>query len=136
MRLKTAMVANYAEVRDSLLYISGGGAEWWRLAEMASVQRLAVVVSVELEDADLDITQHVLIGVRRPSDDGPGELLAAAEFTRSREEGESGGVVQNMAINLPVEFHEYGTHWFVIRATGWGEEPLAEVPLRVVPMED
>lgn len=87
MRAATAMLANAAEVREGLLYVLGGGIEQLWVGELPTEVAPTVVVSVELDAADLgrSFDPHLVVV------DPAGEVLVDVDMPPATPERELGG---------------------------------------------
>lgn len=132
MRVEAAFLANYAEVRGSLGYISGAFPEWWNVTELPSVHQLAAVLLISLDDHELGTKQTVDFGVMRPGADDV-ELLARAEFERLRDPDAPAGTspTEKIVLNMHFEFQSLGVHRFMAKAGS--DERAVLLPVRLLP---
>lgn len=87
MRAATAMLANAAEVREGLLYVLGGGIEQLWVSELPTEVAPTVVVSVELDAADLGRSFEPHLVVVDPA----GDALVDVDMPPATPERELGG---------------------------------------------
>lgn len=125
MRKVRALLANYAELQNGLLYIAGGSPEWWD-TELPSVSRLSLVAIIEHSDEDAD-THHWTFSVRDNQGERP---IGTTTISTWRSEPPPEGAVRfsNFVFLLTVELGLPGRHDFLIRE---GSELVASVPLFV-----
>jgi hypothetical protein len=81
------MLANADEVREGLLYVLGGGIEQLWVGELPTEVAPTVIVSLELEAADLGQSFQPRLIVLDPA----GEALVDVEMPPARPEREVGG---------------------------------------------
>lgn len=121
------MLANAAEVREGLLYVLGGGIEQLWVSELPAEVAPAVVLSVELEPADLGrpFTPHLV--VRDPA----GRLVVDVDLPPARPEATGSGgtaLLFPMVFTVGMRVVEPGPHRLEVRV---GAAELASVPFVV-----
>jgi hypothetical protein len=127
MRITNAFLANHAETRDGLAFVSGAFPEWWTVPSVPAVSNLAMVFVCELEESDLDQSFPLDLVVVRP--DGGRDQLVQLVTTRRADGDAAPGTprFQVAALLFSVQFQEAGLHRFEIV----GETATASVPLLV-----
>ena len=117
LRLASGFIANYVEVRDSILYVSGGFPEWWTVTSLPSTSVLGIGLVVEFEPEDLNIVHSVTAAVRRV--DGAA-LVVAGDSIRRKEAADrpaDSPIHMCLASTVLVEFSEEGRHEVEVRWT-------------------
>ena len=85
MRIVSAAIANFVEVRDSMLYMLGGFPEWWNVTQLPTAIIMGVGVVVEIEPAEL--SQDLMLDVAIRAVDGEDLADGRAKFRRDEEDG-------------------------------------------------
>lgn len=121
MRLTTAMLANYAEVRDSLLFICGGSPEWWTLtAPPPTVATLHMATMAEWEPDEIDRPFEMQITLLSPSGEQRPPFPLILPWQHSEDYVAGAPLYRPLVFQFPVEFHEVGRH--SIRIAGGNDE--------------
>jgi hypothetical protein len=116
VKVNSFYLANYAEVRDSLVYSMGGFPEWWTVHTLPSVSTLAVVLVAELTKDELPTDHRLDLMLVRPSARDEGEQIASVQFRHAPNENADleGPFFQPIVFNFGVEFREEGRHEFAV----------------------
>jgi hypothetical protein len=139
MRVRDFFLANHAESRGGLTYISGAFPEWWDVPVLPFGTPIGFVLLLDYENnpdesVQLSIEKH-----------GPKGLVQMAQLqvSRGNQVTDVPGAprYQPVVINHPVIFDSDGAHEFVLyrhslQSVGtWIQDELAKVPLwvRLVP---
>ena len=116
MRLANAFLANYAEVRGGLAYISGAFPEWFDAPTLPTIGGFQLVLNVQLEPHEVGRTVVIEVRIRRPG--GELDQIGMIQTTSVRGPDESGipGAPINWVViaPLPTQIGSEGLHAYVI----------------------
>jgi hypothetical protein len=128
VKVNNAFLANHAEIRESLAYVSGAFPEWWEVFQLPATANVFVVFVVELDDDELQSPIECVLDLEHPG----GTIQSVANvLVNSSPRGERVTGAPNfqiVAVSTLVEFLQSDRHEFTIRS---GEERLARVPFAV-----
>ncbi len=114
MRLANAFLANHAEVRDGLAYVSGAFPEWLEVEALPSAEVLYLVVVVELDQEDLGAPTEIAVSIVPPG--GPSTEVVAFKSVREAMEDDPPGspLLEIVATPLSAVFEVEGRHEYRI----------------------
>jgi hypothetical protein len=131
VRVRDAFLANHAEVREGLAFISGAFPEWWRLNTLPATVPVSLVVVIDLDPSEIDQALKVTIRLVHPN--GDRDTLGDVPFRRPRQAEDillPGGTPfrQILACTFDVHFRMEGLHRVAITS---GDEEVESVPVAV-----
>jgi hypothetical protein len=126
MRIAGAFIANHAEWREHLLFVSGGFPEWWDLAEIPGDTSFTLVLMAEVTHQELDQQHTVEVAMR--SSDGTEAALPSITFGFGPVEQyvEGAPIYTPALISMQAHIEHVGPTELVVRA---GDVELASVRL-------
>jgi hypothetical protein len=134
MKLRSAFLANHAEVRESLAFVSGAFPEYWRTPALNAPQIVAFVANLEFEESEIGKTFNFLLGLQPPQ----GAPIGLAYFNSQMDNNQTGEPRYFIAaLNLTVAFSTVGVYNFTLSTTDEsGVNEIAKVPLNVILIEN
>jgi|GEM_PF-1361726 len=128
MRVNSAFVANYAEEKSGVAYVSGGFPEWWTVTDTPMAQTLALVWTCELEANE--VGRIFLFDVFLDEPDGTSQKIVHVGVGRRVLTGDIQEAKKRkvVAVNVPVTFRMEGAHVFRIES---GDDVRVSVDLYV-----
>lgn len=112
MKVRDLFIANYAEFRDGLAYVSGGFPEWWIVTQLPFETSSVLVAHIEYEQAEVELKFEFAVRLVHPS--GEIDTLAMVNVNRgSRPNQPEGSPLYQMVI-MPIRilFRFEGGHIF------------------------
>lgn len=119
MKVRSLHLANYAEVRDSLVYELGAYPEWWTVTELPQQFNMSLVLVLELHSDELSV-EHVIQVQMTPPDGQTAIPIAEVRVNReaSADHPEGGTYLQPVVFNFGIEFRVLGVHEFQVWRNG------------------
>jgi hypothetical protein len=118
VRIAGAFIANHAEWREHLLFVSGGFPEWWDLTDIPGDTSFTLVLMAEVTHSELDQEHTVDVAMRSP--DGAESALPSIAFTFGPvEEYVEGAPIYTPAlIQMQAHIEHVGPTELVVRRDG------------------
>jgi hypothetical protein len=118
MRIAGAFIANHAEWREHLLFVSGGFPEFWNLAEIPGDANFMLVLMAEVTHQELEQQHTVDIAMRSP-DGSETPLLSIAFVFGQVEQYVEGAPIYAPAL-IPMQAHiaQVGPNELIVRHDG------------------
>jgi len=132
MQIESALIADYAEVNGTKLYVMGGGWEAYRAREAPAQLRMAVALGIRLEWSETN--QPIPVHIRIDDEDGAEIIRAQGSLNVGRPAHLPAGSTQlaQLAVNLGVRLPRFGGYRVEILA-GEGEAVMRrELPFRLL----
>lgn len=132
MKVTNAFLANYAELRESLIFASGASPEWWTVPALNVPSLIAFVATIRLEESEIGKTYNFILELEPPEGSKAGLAFFNSRRDLSPNETFDGPVYSIFALNFPVPFNTVGLFNFVLSTSGEsGVEEIARVPLLI-----
>jgi hypothetical protein len=121
MRVASACIANYAEIRNGIVNILGGYPEWWEVPQLPQQATMFIVVTCEMDHSEAGRTFSFDLKLKRPSGDDP-QLLAQIQTVKPPSPAPTGASLKNpIVVPAPVNLGEEGLHEFQLTRTDSGD---------------
>jgi hypothetical protein len=126
MRIAGAFIANHAEWREHLLFVSGAFPEWWDLAEIPGDASFTLVLMAEVTHQELDQQHTVDISMRAPDSTETALLSITFVFGPVQQYVEGAPIYAPALIPMQAHIENVGPNELVVRHGG---DELASVRL-------
>jgi hypothetical protein len=129
MKVRDTFLANYAENREGLAFVTGGFPEWWRVQAIPIQSNLSMVIALEFERSEAETQFEFAIRVQHPTQEI--DTLSLLTVTRGLkfDQPPNSPLYQVLAVPLSVLFRMEGT--CVFRVDDVANQTLATVDLFV-----
>ena len=125
MRVTSAFLANYAEVRDGLAFVAGGFPEWWTVQSLPATATMTMVVVLDLDRSEVEARFDLDVVVERP--DGTETGIARASASRGKRTDADSPIYVVLAVPVSLQLRTAGMHRFKVSRG----EVLAAASLKV-----
>jgi hypothetical protein len=118
MRIAGAFIANHAEWREHLLFVSGAFPEWWDLAEIPGDASFMLVLMAEVTHQELEQQHTVDIAMLSPDGVETPLLSITFVFGPVQEYVEGAPIYAPALIPMQAHIENVGPNEFVVRHEG------------------